>query len=197
MNGLKALIIENEFDVPGEIRGFIKDNPDLFSEISEQLSCQYRPPKDIARFLPDVNAVIVMSTFMDKQQLEEFVDAFSKEPLNNKVYTFFIFHFTRKLNDFNKKHENGSYCFYGFDNTAQVMERLKAFVQQGRVYSIVENHDGSTTEDRYWWGCSSMFADPDKIKIRPLWVPKLIVYNEEHDIFILEDEDALQQKAYL
>jgi hypothetical protein len=198
MKDLKAIIIENEYEVPGEIRGFIKDHPGLFSDVNEQCWCKDRDMRDVGRFIVDRDAVIVMSTFMYKWQLEQFVQAFAQGPFSEKEYKFFIFHFVMKLNDWNKKGEDGSYKqdFY-FNHLDIMLDYLKHFIKQGRVFSIQEDRDASSgVTDNYWWGCSGILSDPNEIRNRDPWCYKKVCYSEQHDIFYLEGEDPAEEKKY-
>jgi hypothetical protein len=192
MEGLKALIIENEYEIPGEIKGFLKDNPHLFAEVKEELFCKERPLRDVARSLIDRDAIIVMSTFIYKWQIEEYIQAFAQGPLSHKPYKFFIFDFINDINEWNEKREDGSFNLSESFNYLEVnMVYLKRFVKQGRVFSIHEDHDSpETTRDTFWPGCSQLLADPDEVRERSLWGYKKVCYSDENDQFYLEDQDV-------
>lgn len=63
---MKAIIIENEYEVDESIQAFLKDNPSLFSEVQEELYCLHR---DVRGLIPEIlnnDAIITASTWMYK-----------------------------------------------------------------------------------------------------------------------------------
>ena len=135
---MKGLIIENEYDVPDEIRAFLKDNPKLFSHVEEQCFCQHRDLRELAEYIISADAIIVMSTFLYRAQLEEYVAALASGSLGKKrIYGWYVL---RHLNDWNEKREDGSYseaCL--FDAFPAFLARVKQLVMDGLVYSIEED----------------------------------------------------------
>lgn len=168
---MKAVIIENEYDVPNELQAFIDENKDLFTEVDIQLFCKERPLQDIARFVIPANAVIVMSTFMYKDQLEEFVRAFASGALGTKK--FYIYYFTRQLNEWLELSER-----YLFDDYDGFLLNVKKLVKEQDVYTINEDYN----------------APQDKLDItfnkypRSPYRPFKIHYNEEENYFWDESE---------
>jgi len=76
---MKALIIENEYDVDSSIRAFLKDNPSLFESVNEQTFCKHREMMDLARFIHEADAIIIATTWMYKDQVIEYLDFSDKK----------------------------------------------------------------------------------------------------------------------
>lgn len=96
---MKALIIENEYEVDTSIQAFLKDNPTLFESVDEQLFCQMRGAEELAPYIVKADAIVIATTWMYKEQVEEFIDAFLDGPLKNKPMKFFIHWCSLKFNE--------------------------------------------------------------------------------------------------
>ena len=125
---MKAVIIENQFQIPEEVLRFINANPGLFSEVNEQIACSHRPFEDIARFVIDADALILKSSFMNKPQLEKFVEAFANGVFSKKEYKFFIYDSLAQFNNWIKNgHEN-------FKDSDKFNESLIKLITEREVY---------------------------------------------------------------
>lgn len=185
---MKGLIIENEYFVPAELEGFIKDNPELFPngidvDVDVKTSCLHRKMEDIARFIPDADAIIVMSTFMYKDQLENYVAAFASGKFGKKK--FYCYRFEANANEFLLT--NSKYLYM---DLPALKENLKKLFLDHEVYDIVKDDESETViHDEFWDGASMMInlgsgaRDRKPYKaVRLLYHPELnIVYHEGTD----------------
>jgi hypothetical protein len=173
---MKALIIENDYTIPGELKGFIKDY-DKFTTIREEVACKHRKLEDLARFLPEAEVLIIMSTFLDKYQLEEFVKALSSEVFGKKKY--FIDNLTYHLN--NWLDDKNSHLY--FDDFEYFINAVKNMVANQEVYEITED-DSKKAIDNYWKGCSQIFSNPDEIRERYKYIAVKVEFNKKLNKFI-------------
>lgn len=195
---MKALVIENEWEVPGEIRGFVKDNPQLFQEdeVNYQTSCRTRAPASLAKDIMEAEAIIVMSTFLYKDQLEEFVKAFAGGALGKKK--FYIYSVMPKLYDWctEKSYMNN------FEGKQQFIANLAAMVSLQEVYEWNSNRfprDGKPkVTDEFWDGCSMSFAKWEE-KERGVYTVRRILWSEEKKMFYhegLSPEKTIEDEGY-
>lgn len=167
---MKALIIENEYDIPEELREFLKDNPDLFSSVDEQIACRHRPLQDLGRHIAEADAIIVMSTFMYTDQLEQMVQAFAKGPFSGKDFKFYIYRFMNHLNGWNIKRADGSYKDDDMFTWIEIfMANMKSLIMQQEVYSI---------EDGYGFSQAT---------------PVRVLYSKELDFYYLTNTDPQEE----
>jgi hypothetical protein len=87
---LKALIIENEYVIPQEIKDFLKANRCLFTEVDVQLGALHRTLKDLSTFMEKADAIIAYSTFVYMDQLEMLTLYFEEQRKAGKVYKFYV-----------------------------------------------------------------------------------------------------------
>lgn len=131
---MKGLIIENEYEVDGYIQCFLKDNPRLFESIQEELYCLHRGTESL---LPEVlknDAIIVSSTWMYKDQLDEFLDAFLNPKFPKKMI-FFVHWITRTINEW----KNDSIWT---TESQDRFNKIKKLIQSGNtIYDFSEDYD--------------------------------------------------------
>jgi len=126
---MKAIIIENETEIPKELRFFVEQNNTLFESVDEQVMCIHRDIRDVARFILKADAVIIMSTFIYKSQLERYVEEFTIGSFAYKNFTFFIY---EPLMQFNYWLKNGG----SFEQTGYFLSNLITLIKTHKVYSI-------------------------------------------------------------
>lgn len=178
---LKALIIENEFTIPKELKGFIKDNKQLFGTVMEEVACLHRPLEDIARFIIKADAILASSTWMYKDQLEMFVEAFVTQKFG-KPYKFYLHPgFCDQLNKWNKKTNTGQYEYYCyFDNCAKFVASIKKLVQEQEVYDIKPDYEaGETKKDEFHQGILDNGLKEKRFPYKAV----RIAYDEKKDLF--------------
>ncbi len=177
---MKAIIIENEYEVENCIKALLKDNPDLFESVQEELYCLHRPAESL---LPEVlknDAIIVASTWMYKDQVEEFIDGFLKPEFPKKM-KIFLHYFTNELNSW--KH--------GWGREKELFDKVKQLIVKGfELYEFGQDHD---LEGDIMDGLNSIGHWDDQIFPRHKTGYDLIKWDQEADLFYnkfysLEDE---------
>jgi hypothetical protein len=167
---MKALIIENEFDVDHSIKAFLKDNPKLFSEVEEQIFCKDRPAEDLKSSILKADAIIVASTWMYKDQLEEYLNSFL-HPKFPKKLKFFIHSFTRTINEWGHGYE--------FWNEKDLFAKIKQLRSKGhKLYDFFEDprKKHNIIDD-----LNLSHSDHKRAK----YVYKPMIYSAENDLFYL------------
>ncbi len=94
---MKALIIENEYDVDTAIKGFLADHPTLFESVAKETSSLNYDVADLLPEIMKVDTIIIATTFVYKAQVIEYIEAFLKIP--DKKYNFFVHRCIIKFND--------------------------------------------------------------------------------------------------
>ena len=175
---MKAIIIENEYYIPRFLKGFIKDNPGMFESVDEQIGCLHRSTDDLIQYILVADAVIVESTWMYLDQLEEFTDVFASGKLG-KPYRFYIKWFTRALNDWISEER-----FSDFSDKEKFISQIKGLVKKKLVYSLKADHDSKEmiTDKFHDW------SDDSEERERSLHKAFLIKYSKKHNIFYDENE---------
>lgn len=127
-----ALVIENESECPPEVLSFCQHalNTGKFAEVEYCLDCRHLIPADIEDAILRADAIVVKSKWLYKDQLEQFVEAFSTV-LIHKKYHFFIWHF---LDDCNRWWNLEDIKDFTSPNIFR--EKLKQVVGFHYVYSI-------------------------------------------------------------
>lgn len=175
MKKLKAIIIENELVVDMSIQAFVKDNKKQFVSIQEELYCLQRDKADLLPEILKNDAIIVASTWMYKDQLEEFLDAFLDQRFPKKMI-FFVHRFVRTLN---------SWKYNGYSEEKRIFEKVKTLLSNGhKLYDYMQNPTKkSTIKD----GLNSDWANNphhERSKVE-FWEMK---YSKEHDLFYIDHE---------
>lgn len=137
---MKALVIENQYEVDLEIETFIDDS-DLFESVKYAIGSSHRNPKELVEYLEERDALVAASTFMDKDQLEEIAELIAK--LEGKK--IFLHRFEDKLSEWLK--EERTYRFYDW---ARFKINLKHIFERNEVYSFEEDWEDQTIQDKYW-----------------------------------------------
>lgn len=174
---MKAIIIENEYYIPKFLQGFIKDNPDLFESVDEQIGCLHRSTDDLVQYILAADAVIVESTWMYIDQLEEFTDVFTSGKLG-KPYRFYIKWFTRALNDWISEEK-----FSNFSDKEKFISQIKGLIKDKLIYDLHEDRDSKEVikDNLHDW-------HDDDVRERQPNRACLIKYSKKHDIFYDENE---------
>lgn len=134
---MKALIIENEYELDESIQAFLKDFPDLFEEVQEELFCLQRGKEELLPYILESDAIIVASTWMYKGQLEEFIDAFLDKRFPKKI-SFFIHNFVHSVNEW--KH--------GFSQEKRIFEKIVKLHSSGHtINDFGEGYKGEQIND--------------------------------------------------
>jgi hypothetical protein len=97
---MKAVVIENDYNMPLRLRQWLDyRQKDLFEEVVLEIGCDRRPLEDLVTFLPQYDAVLIDSTFINKHQVEMLLISFAKGSLRLKPYKFYIAWGDKYLND--------------------------------------------------------------------------------------------------
>jgi hypothetical protein len=159
---MKAIIIENERYIPNDLEMFLKQNPNLFESVKELTYARHRPEVISEAFKEQVDAVIVVSsTFVHKDQLENAV-----ELLSHFNTQFYLVDAVNTLNDLTKTFLGKPENAYAFKNYPLVLERIKNWVKDGKVHTIIQNLG------------SGQQPDP--------WITEKVLFSEKHKLFYTE-----------
>jgi hypothetical protein len=131
---MKAIIIENEYNVDERIEAFLKDNPSLFESVQEELYCLHRSPEELFQEIMKNDAIIVASTWVYKDQLETFLKSFNNPQLT-KTFHFYISDILRTLNEWNESSE------YWRSEPELIQLILGLFKKGNKIYQFSENWD--------------------------------------------------------
>ena len=179
---MKALIIENEYEVDLQIQAFVKDHSDLFSEVEEHIASLHCDLEDIVPYILESDAILVASTWQYKDQLIEFTKAFASGKLGEKK--FYITRFCRDLNRWNEKDEFGFYKrnYIWPQTLEEIMPMFVKLIQEQEVYSIESDYDSEYLSD----GLDPLCRGGNNNR-RPT-IYHRISYNEEHDEFHINEK---------
>ncbi len=131
---MKALVIENEFIVPSEIKTFTEVNKGMFSVIDIEIACKHRPFEELAQIVFEHNAIIIRTDFYYKAQLEQFAEAFAVGFFHKKEYSFFLFNPVSFFNDCILEKDKTQ-----FKNLNSFLSNLKILVSRNKVYGYTNN----------------------------------------------------------
>lgn len=164
---MKGLVIENEFTVDESVQAFLKDNPTLFTEVDEQLYCLQRGLEEMKHYILENDAIIVASTFMYKDQLEDYLDAFLNPKFPKKM-TFYIHGLIRKLNGW--KYDSI------WSDEKELFEKVKQLMENGhKIYEFGEDYDAKEVVDDLNFS--------HKERSRHMYTEQTVKYSKEHDLF--------------
>ena len=134
---MKGLIIENEYNVDITVSAFLKDNPTLFESIQEELYCLHRNTEELAQYVLDNDAIIIYSTFMYKDQLHDFLDAFLQPNFPKKE--IFVYNILYHLND---------WLSDSFLKEPEIINKVIKLLNKGfNIYSFFEDYEGKEITD--------------------------------------------------
>lgn len=159
---MKAIIIENEYTVDESILAFLKDNPNLFESVQEELYCLYRDTKSLVPEILKNDSIIAASTWMYKDQLEEFLDGFLSKGF--PTMNIFAHRICNTLNEWNKE---------GYLGEKELVSKVVKLLDEGFIiYDFYEDmySDKSITDSL------NIFH---KEYIRVPYIYKKIFYNKE------------------
>lgn len=127
---MKALIIENEYQVDKKVVEFLSVNPNLFTETKKLICCLSRTSEEMLPYLIAYDAYITASTFMYKDQLTEMLTAFVSPKFPTK--TIFINDVVHTIN--NWKHDEDI-----DQREVDLFELVKQLLTKGtKVYTYFE-----------------------------------------------------------
>lgn len=119
---MKAIIIENEYEVDVNVQHFLQDYPDLFESVDEQLYCLHRSEEELIKRVMAADAIVVASTWMYKDQLEDFLDGFLTEGFPpKKVFAYWI---SKTLNEWKFYPES-------WRREPEIIEKIEALIKKG------------------------------------------------------------------
>lgn len=138
---MKVLIIENQYELDESLQAFLKDNPDLFESVNEQTFCAQRPMRDLMQYIPEADTIMIATTFMESNQIMEYIEAFCAMSPEAPRYNFFVHRFVNTINDWGTKDS----CQYnGLDMRAGVIQLL----QKGhKLYNFEDSREGPEIDD--------------------------------------------------
>lgn len=174
---MKAIVLENDWHPDVVIGGFLKDNPDLFESVDIQTYIKDRDPKSIIPNILVADAILVASTFIYKDQLEDFLDLFLSEGFPTKK--LYIQRAATQLNDW-KTDPSWLHNEIYEEKTAKILE--KGF----ELFDVREDHDTEFFEDEFVYFPGSK---RNKYTYYPVLYSKEIgcYYLETHSWMNLED----------
>lgn len=167
---MKGIIIENEYTVDESIQAFLQDNPHIFESIDEQLFCLERKTGDLAQRVLKADAIIVASTWMYKDQLEDYLDAFLDDKF--PIKTVFCTNIASTLNDWKTKSS--------FWNEKELEEKVSKLIKKGwKFYDISQDsfdYVPNTIKGTYWG------ENRPKFSYSELNIEDGIYYNDYYDL---------------
>lgn len=129
---MKALIIENERSIEYSVKAFLKDNPDLFEDVDDEMYCLDRQTEDLLPKILASDALIVSSTWLYKDQLNDYLDAFLNPKFPKKM-KFYIHQFTWQVNDW-------QYNDSTFMREPELFQKIKGILAAGHtIYDFFED----------------------------------------------------------
>lgn len=128
---MTAIIIENEWTIDKSVKAFLKDNPDLFTHVIEEKYCLERDIKEILPGILESDAIIAASTWMYKDQLEDYLDKLL-EISDRKTYKVYVRFLTRNLNQW--KFSKHSWMRY-----PHLVEKIQKLLDKG--FELYEFHE--------------------------------------------------------
>ena len=181
----KAIIIENDYEIDNMLRGFLKDNPNLFTEVDEQCACKHRPIEDISQYIPAADSIVICSTFMERRQFQQYVEAFATDVFG-KPFKFYIKGFTDELNNWSKTRDDGSYKDdFLWNNLNKMMQYIKLLIKTQEVFSIEK--DRTVSKDQML--TDGLCGSPCPMDKRYPFIVKRIRYDSEIDVFYNEGDN--------
>lgn len=169
---MKAIIIENEYEVDERIQAFLKDNSLLFESIQEELYCLHRSPEGLFQEIMKNDAIIVASTWMYKDQLEQFLIGFNNPQLT-KTFNFYISDVLRTLNEWNDPQD--------WKREPELIKLIHNLLNKGnKIFSFNEN-----------WNSDVEIIDDLNFthleRKRGLYKSWEVSFDEESNLFYLKD----------
>lgn len=177
---MKALIIENEYDVDAVIKAFLRDNPTLFETVEDETFCLNRKVEDLFQYIMKVDTIIIATTFMYKDQVIEYVEAFLKLPPTMK-FNFFVHRCVRTFNYWGKAEE--------WQTEAKELRALIIkLIQAGHtIYDYAECWEGKEVKDEF---NVSGIGSPK----RRLFKHNQLHYDTTSDLFYVNDREYFDLK---
>lgn len=141
-----ALVIENESEVPQEVHDFCQSGlaTKLFQEVEYNINSRNQSLEDLAGPINRCDCIIVRSSWMYKDQLEQFVKYFAWV-VNDRQYTFYIWDICPIANKWYK-----NMGIAGFSDTPNFLANLRRLIcyhrvisiENGKFYSMFNHPDG-------------------------------------------------------
>jgi hypothetical protein len=150
---MNAIILENEYQVDREVVAFLNSNPTLFASVEEYICCKNRSLAQLKQPILECDAIVLASTFMYIDQLNEYLDAFLSPNFPSKI--IYVNGITGKLN-------NWKYDSTMFLREVALFEKVKQLLAKGTT--LYSYYDG--------WG-------EDRGKV----IASRVIYSTEHDVF--------------
>lgn len=136
---MKTLIIENQYQKDPEIDGLIKDHPDLFSDVTVITGALHRPPEQLIEEVKTHDALIISSTFMYKDQLEDMTELLTQiEPKD-----IYVRNLSNKIIEWTDE-DRHIHFHTGF------MDDLESCINKHRVFSFKEDWEDRSIKDEVW-----------------------------------------------
>lgn len=190
MEKLRGLIIENDRSIPITLEAFKKDRSDIFSEIKTVVQANFYP-EDVKEAIGEgFNAIIGLSTFIHKEQLENTVKLLDSSTIK---YQFFFHHVTYHLNEFIETvcgHSKNSYMFQDYK---EFINSIHNWVSENRVYEITSDYDAPQITDTLHNYHHLRGKEASRFKttaFKVIWNPKYKIFHLEHD-----DLKSIKSKA--
>lgn len=169
---MKAIIIENELSVDINIEAFLKDNPNLFESVQEELYCLNRSTEGLFEEIMQNDAIIAASTWMYKDQLLEFLLAFDNPQLTKK-FKFFIHDILRSIEEWNDMEL--------WTREPEIIKIIISLLNKGfEIYDFKEDWNSSLIRDDL-----NIFGQ--KNKNRFMYTYNRVLYNSDLNKFYLND----------
>jgi hypothetical protein len=178
---LKGLIIENDWHAPSCVLGLIKDNPELFKDVITIGQARHYPDEVAEALKGDINTIIVSSTFIYFEQLEDSVKLF--QSINKPLY-FIIEHANQKLNEWVSTRYGRVESEHNFDDYKTFITAVKSWVTEGRVFDLTKDYKKGYTIHDELHGWSGNYESKD----REPYTTDAIHYSEKYNMFYRESD---------
>jgi len=144
---MKALILENDYELTPHTNYFLSQHDHLFTGVKSILNCIHQPSDVLIRQILEVDAIIIDSQFHNKRQLEQLTHEFVGGHLHHKNYRFFIFDIINFCNEWArrdrkgspvwKKYVNKDFPECGFQDYDRFMQEMLSLVERGCIYNLM------------------------------------------------------------
>lgn len=139
---MKALVLENDFQIENCIKAFLKDKPGLFKEVEEFVCLNEFDSEDVVKRLITTDAVLLSSTFINIPQLTFFTKVLNGPLFKNKKLNIYVWDLERHLSNW-LKNESISICFTDYEGFINDLIRL---FENHYIYTLKES-EIEKTED--------------------------------------------------
>lgn len=130
---MKALILENDFEIEREVKNFISKHTGLFSQTEEFTNLLSWSPEQLSSEILEFDAIIIKSTWCYSQQVEEFVKLLALHPeISKHPLNIYVFDLRESIEFFQTKSKR-----VYFVNYEEFFENLKIVFTLHKLFDVV------------------------------------------------------------